>query len=160
MNTIPDSLLYLQYDIEGLIKELEIRHQELKPSEIDEICTAIQSVLSNDFSGIWNAHKGTILCRGAGNGQIVCSPIVLAYAKESPRLRHEFSLLRAVESIVHVYKNCTGITRFGVLLTDVWRPSNFKFNEYDLRTFAQNGIKTIPILINGQSLRCVHFPWE
>jgi len=160
MNAITEQRIFFDYDCAALHRELRDLRAELANHEIDQIVSALRSALSAD--GPYYNDDGTsgILSRGAGKTQIVCLPLVVAIAKEVPSLKREFTLTGAIRALTSTYAKCRAMTSIGVLVTDVWRPSNLKHHEYDLRTAENSGIRTVPILINGRSLKPVKFPWE
>jgi hypothetical protein len=160
MNAITEPHMFFDYDTRHLYRELREMRSELQDHEIDQIVASLQSALSADGPYYDTAGSSGILSRGGGSGQGACVPLVIAVAREAPCLRREFTLNGAIKALTSTYLKCHGMTSIGVLVTDVWRPSNLKNHEYDLRTAQNHGIKTIPIMINGRSLKALKFPWE
>lgn len=160
MNAITEPRLFFDYDLTVLEKDLREMRQDLEDHEIWEISKAIRCALSPDGPYFSDHGTSALLSRGNGHDQTVCVPLVIANVREHPRLRREFTLHGAVRALLGVYRQCHGMTSVGVLLTDVWRPSNLKNHEYDLRTALQRGTKTVPLLISGRLIRAVKMPWE
>lgn len=160
MNAITEPRMFFDYDCASLYRELRDLRDELGNHEIDQIVSALRSALSADGPYYGDDGSSGILSRGAGKTPVTCLPLVVAIAREAPSLKREFTLTGAIRALTSTYAKCRGMTSIGVLVTDVWRPSNLKHHEYDLRTAVNSGIKTVPVLINGRSLKPVKFPWE
>ena len=160
MNAITEPRIFFDYDCTSLHRELRNLRDELADHEVDQIVSTLHSALSADGPYYDDDGSSGVLSRGAGKAQVVCLPLVVAIAREVPCNRREFTLTGAIRALTGAYSRCRGMTSIGVLVSDVWRPSNLKHHEYDLRTAQNQGIRTIPILINGRLLKAIKFPWE
>lgn len=160
MNAIAELRLFFEYELNGLETSLRAVRQDLEDHEIWTISSALRSALSSDGPYYSDSGQGGLLSRGSIQDRCVCVPLVIAIAREHPRLRREFTLEGAVRALLGVYKQCQGMTSIGVLVTDVWRPSNLKNHEYDIRTAQQAGTKTVPLLITGRLIQAAKMPWE
>jgi hypothetical protein len=160
MNAITEPRMFFDYDCASLHRELRDLRDELGGHEIDQIVSALHNALSADGPYYDDDGSSGVLSRGASKAQVVCLPLVIAIAREVPSNRREFTLTGAIQALTSTYSKCRGVTSIGVLITDVWRPSNLKNHEYDLRTARNNGIRTVPVLINGRLLKAIKFPWE
>jgi hypothetical protein len=145
---------------------------ELDNSTIDDIIKAVKAAIeSNDLSNgkdnggsaIGNGGPGpngiTVLTPD-GNFPAQCSRIVTVYAREQKNRVRAYSLKKALEALINYYSNCLPITKLGVVVTDVWRPSELFAVETALDFYEAKGIRTIIILKSNANLHLLNFPWR
>jgi hypothetical protein len=145
---------------------------ELDNSTIDDIIKAVKAAIeSNDLSNgkdnggssIGNAGPGpngiTVLTPD-GNFPAQCSRIVTVYAREQKNRVRAYSLKKALEALINYYSNCLPITKLGVVVTDIWRPSELFAFEPALDFYEAKGIRTIIILKSNGNLHLLNFPWR
>jgi hypothetical protein len=89
--------------------------------------------------------------------------IVMATDKSnrfSLRWDNTYSLNDALENLINYYTNCQSITKFGVLLTNVWSPSKLFSFSSQIEHFETRGIQSVVILISGNSALPISWPWR
>jgi hypothetical protein len=144
----------------------------LNNSTIDDIIEAVKAAIeSNDLSngkdngGSSNSKSGlapngiTVLTPD-GNFPAQCSRIVAIYAGEQKNRVRAYSLKKALEALIDYYSHCLPITKLGVVVTDVWRPSELFAFEPALDFYEAKGISTIIILKSNVNLHLLNFPWR
>jgi len=145
---------------------------ELDNSTIDDIMEAVKvAIESNDLSN-GKDNGGSSIGNGgpASNGITVltpddnfpaqCSRIVTVYAREQKNRVRAYSFKKALEALIDYYSHCLRITKLGVVVTDVWRPSELFAVETALDFYEAKGIPTIIILKSNANLHLLNFPWR
>ena len=92
-----------------------------------------------------------------------CFRNVMTFASDhsrfSPRWDNSYTLKKALESILTYYEACEQITKLGVLITNVWRPGELSAYKYRLDVFERKGIQSVAILLSGNSVLPIPWPW-
>jgi hypothetical protein len=142
-----------------------------KPT-IDDIIKAVKAAIEsndqsngkdNQSSSIGNGGltpNGITVLTPDGNFPPQCSRIVTVYAREQKNRVRAYSLKKALEALIDYYSHCLPITKLGVVVTDVWRPSELFTFEPALDFYEAKGIPTIIILKSNANLHLLNFPWR
>ena len=145
---------------------------ELDNSTIDDIIEAVKAAIEssdlsngkdNGGSSIGNggpAPNGITVLTPDGNFPAQCSRIVTVYAREQKNRVRAYSLKKALEVLIDYYSHCLRITKLGVVVTVVWRPSELFAVEAALDFYEAKGIPTIIILKSNANLHLLNFPWR
>ena len=149
-----------------------LRTTGLDNSTIDDIIEAVKAAIeSNDLGnrkdneGSSNgksgrAPNGITVLTPDGNSPAQCSRKVVVYAREQKNRVRAYSLKKALEALIDYYSHCLPITKLGVVVTDVWRPSELFTFEPALDFYEAKGIPTIIILKSNANLHLLNFPWR
>jgi hypothetical protein len=89
---------------------------------------------------------------------ISCQPLVGIRAAEKPLFGNYFTLKQAIDSLLAYYSRCSQIAKIGVIVTDVWRPSDINRFSFELDYWELNGVKTFFILFSGHNVHAVDRP--
>jgi hypothetical protein len=92
--------------------------------------------------------------------QTHCSDLVVVEAAERPLYGNYFTLRQSLEALANYYQSCQGIVRLGVVVSDVWRPSDLRQFEVPLEFFMCRGINTLFFLASGSSFSMIRAPWD
>ena len=145
---------------------------ELDNSTIDDIIKAVRAAIENNnaSNGKENgsssidddepALNGITVLTPKGNFPAQCSRIVTVYAREQKNRVVAYSFKKALEALIDYYSRCLRITKLGVIVTDVWRPSELFAVEAALDFYEAKGIRTIIILKSNANLHLLNFPWR
>ena len=71
-----------------------------------------------------------------------------------------FSLTIGLDNLINYYIKCQGITKLGLLITNVWRPGALFSYFPDIEGFENKGIQSVAILISGNSAIPMPWPWR
>jgi hypothetical protein len=89
-----------------------------------------------------------------------CTHGVLVPCSEIPRSRITFPLRRGLELLGRHLEACLSKTKIGIVLTDCYRPTDFKWNEYALRNAQQRGQYVVTVLRTKKKLAAINSPWD
>lgn len=163
---------------EELIHSLRI--SGLDKSTIDDVLKAVEAAINtehiadndlgvddesdedrNSSSVHNNNSKNDIsVLSSFGNSPAKCSRVVTVMAKEQKNRVKAYTLKKSLQVLTDYYSHCLPITKLGVVVTDVWRPSDLFIFEVPLDYFEAQGIKTIIILKSNRNLFPINFPWR
>ena len=139
---------------------------------IDDIIDAVKAAIQvdNAINGkakeSGSVHDGQSTSSGItvltpeGKIPAQCSHTVAVHAREQKNRARAYSLKKSLQALTDYYKACIGMTKLGVIVTDVWRPSELSAFEVALDFYDAKGIQTIIILKSNTSLHLVNFPWR
>ena len=127
--------------------------------ETDQVRNQKENVSSSSPNGKFPL-KGITVITLDGNIPSQCSRIVTVFAKEQKKRVKALTLKKALQSLTDYYTNCLPITKLGVLITDVWRPSEIWAFKGALDFYENNGIPTIIILKSNTNVYLLNFPWR
>jgi len=145
---------------------------ELVNSTIDDIIEAVKAAIESSDLSNGKDNGGNSIGKGGpalngitvltpdGNFLAQCSRIVTVYAREQKNRVRAYSLKKALEVLIDYYSHCLRITKLGVVVTDVWRPSELFAVETALDFYEAQGIPTIIILKSNANLHLLNFPWR
>lgn len=100
-----------------------------------------------------------------GNNHCVCSRNILTIGADKStfyqqRWKHAQTLEQANIHLLDYYEKCKNITRLGVLLTDVWRPSVLSRWADVIEMYENQGIQSVALLYSGQQITPITWPWR
>jgi len=131
-------------------------------SSIAEIIQKIQNANPQDVSismpdwVILNPH-------GSPNNACMKNAMVMASDKSNRfpfRWENAYSLEQALENLINYYESCQVITKLGLLVTNVWSPSRLFASAAPIEYFEGKGIQSVAILISGNSVHPITWPWR
>ncbi len=104
-----------------------------------------------------------ILPNGVSSG--VCSKNILAIGADKStffkqRWKNAYPFEKACVYLLDYYKKCQNITKLGVLLTDVWRPSVLSRWGEVYEHFENQGIQSVALLYSGSQITPIRWPWR
>lgn len=141
-------------------------------STIVDIIEAVKAAIESNNSSNGNVNAGSSIGNGSqaqssitvltpnGNFPAQCSRIVTVYAREQKNRVKAYSLKKGLEALIDYYSHCLRITKLGVVVTDVWRPSELFAAKTALDYYETKGISTIIILKSNANLYLLNFPWR
>jgi len=94
-----------------------------------------------------------------------CSKKILAIGGDKSnrykqRWKNVYSLEEASIYLLDYYECCKHITRLGVLLTDVWRPSTLIRWGHIYEMYESIGIQSVALLYSGHQITPIRWPWR
>lgn len=95
----------------------------------------------------------------------VCSRNILAIGGDKSsfykeRWKTAYSLEEASVYLLDYYERCKHITKLGVLLTDVWRPSTLSRWGHLYEMYETIGIQSVALLYSGHQITPIRWPWR
>lgn len=122
-------------------------------------CTSIDK-----FSSTSELREWAVLSPEA-QSKVVCSRNVLVKASDKSNrylfdMANSYKLKAAVENLLNYYQNCQHITQLGILLTNVWRPSELSLYASEIDAFESKGIQSVALIVSGSSLIPISWPWR
>jgi len=134
---------------------------ELDASLIDDIIRTVKETIgSSSIDDDESALSGITVLTPDGNFPVQCGRIVAVYAREQKNRVRAYSLKKALKALIDYYSHCLPITKLGVVVTDVWRPSELFTFEPALDFYEAKGTPTIIILKSNANLYLLNFPWR
>ena len=76
------------------------------------------------------------------------------------RWKNAVSLEDANIYLLDYYERCKHITKLGVLLTDVWRPSTLSRFSHIYGMYETMGIQSVALLYSGNQINPIRWPWR
>lgn len=100
-----------------------------------------------------------------GNSNGVCSRNILSIGGDrssfyKERWKTAYSLEEASVYLLDYYEHCKHITKLGVLLTDVWRPSTLSRWSHIYEMYETMGIQSVALLYSGHQITPIRWPWQ
>jgi len=100
-----------------------------------------------------------------GNSNGVCSRNILSVGGDrssfyKKRWKNVYTLEEASVYLLDYYKRCKHITKLGVLLTDVWRPSTLSRWGHIYEMYETMGIQSVALLYSGHQITPIRWPWR
>lgn len=150
---------------EGLRKQMF--DEEISNNDIDEIIdTIINTICIDSPIAINNTNKNpgyessvTILNNNKTKN-LACTKIVTIRAFGNTRRNKGYTFNDAIKTIGGYILGCLQITKFGIVVTDVWRPDDIEL-WYPLIEFVeQHGVKIVFVLKSGTNLYMIKAPWK
>ena len=95
----------------------------------------------------------------------ICSKNILSIGGDrnnfyKQRWKNVHSLDQASVFLLDYYECCKNITKLGVLLTDVWRPSTISRWGHIYEMYESMGIQSVALLYSGQQITPIRWPWR
>jgi hypothetical protein len=156
---------WLPAELGRLSRELTSRHG-FGSEAADELSTIVGAVLLNDWDpSHWDIEPPSFSGNGAWQllgtgGGAYCAKGAIIRCAESTKKRNTLTLRSGLNVMGDHLEKCQRITQTGVMLTDIYRPTDFKWNEYSLRTAQQRGQYVITILKTAKTLNVMPCPWN
>uniref|UniRef100_UPI004047966D hypothetical protein n=1 Tax=Polynucleobacter sp. TaxID=2029855 RepID=UPI004047966D len=76
------------------------------------------------------------------------------------RWKNAYPLEQAYVYLLDYYEKCQNITKLGVLLTDVWRPSVLSRWGDLYEHYENQGIQSVALLYSGGQITPIRWPWR
>lgn len=100
-----------------------------------------------------------------GTSNLVCSRNIMAIGADKStffqqRLKNAYTLEQANIYLLDYYEKCKNVTKLGVLLTDVWRPSVLSRWADVFEMYESLGIQSVALLYSGQQITPIRWPWR
>jgi len=100
-----------------------------------------------------------------GNSTGLCSRNVLSIGGDrssfyKQRWKNVYTLEEASVYLLDYYERCKHITKLGVLLTDVWRPSTLSRWSHVYEMYETIGIQSVALLYSGHQIIPIRWPWR
>jgi len=100
-----------------------------------------------------------------GNSNGMCSRNILSIGGDrssfyKQRWKNVYSLEEASVYLLDYYERCKHITKLGVLLTDVWRPSTLSRWGHLYEMYETMGIQSVALLYSGHQITPIRWPWR
>jgi len=135
---------------------------ELSILDIFEI---LQSISNPDFNQSENFITDWSILNKNGSSNTACMKNVITLTSDISnrfplKWNNAFSLTNGLDSLINYYTKCLGITKLGLLVTNVWRPGELFSYCPDIESFENKGIQSVAILISGNSVLPISWPWR
>ena len=149
-------------DIKSIKSQLESQvgrgELGLLPEEVESLSRIIESSLNHTKK---TGSNGDIsILRPDGSPLSACTKFVGVPVAEKGRYYNSHTLKSGCDALLDYYQHCQGIVVMGVVVTDIWRPSNINQLEIPIQIFESFGIKTIFVLTSGQSVTIIPPTWN
>jgi len=119
---------------------------------------------TNSERGSFSTPDWVVLSpHGTANNACMKSVMVMASDKSNRfplKWNDAYSLNNALENLINYYQNCHKITKLGVLVTNVWSPSKLFSFSPQIEYFEARGIQSVVILISGNAVLPISWPWR
>jgi len=136
-----------EMNIEQIKAQAVSLDEDLSTEEIESLSRIAESSLNNTST---SANDNITILRPDGQPLEACTKVVVVPIAEKGKYHKSHTLKSGLDSLLSYYNHCQGIVKMGVVLTDIWRPSNINEVEIPLQHFEHKGIKTIFILTSGK----------
>lgn len=130
-----------------------------------KIAETIQEIPSTSTEGGSVSMPDWVVLNPRGTATNACMTNVMVLASDKSnrftlRWDDAYSLNDALQNLVNYYSNCQGITNLGVLVTNTWSPSKLFSFASQVEHFETKGIQSVAILISGNSVLPIAWPWR
>ena len=147
-------------------QSIKLAYPELTPnnqSELNKLLEDLRGFPNTKDSKVENPNWPTISPDGNSSG--ICSRNVLAIGGDKnnfykQRRKNVYSLEEASVYLLDYYERCKRITKLGVLLTDVWRPSTLSRWGHIYEMYETMGIQSVALLYSGHRITPIRWPWR
>lgn len=100
-----------------------------------------------------------------GNSTGLCNRNILSIGGDrssfyKQRWKNVYTLDEASVYLLDYYERCKYITKLGVLLTDVWRPSTLNRWGHIYEMYETIGIQSVALLYSGHQIIPIRWPWR
>ena len=159
-----------QVDLKGMIAQLKALHQSLTDEDLKALADLLERLSSQDsiysvfrdfkFSSEAGGDWAVIIPDAKPGAKSACHRNIVAFAKQKGGYQG-ITLNKALKDLVAYYRQCAGVVRLGVLVTDVWRPDDISKFQGDLEgALFQHHINTVPIIWSGRRQFPIVWPWQ
>ena len=147
----------LEINIEHIKAQAVLLDSDFSPDELEALSQIVENILNKTTT---SSNKSITILRPDGQPLGACSKFVGVPIAENGKYHKCHTLKSGLDSLLSYYHHCHGIVKMGVVLTDIWRPSNINQAEMALQYYDFHGIKTIFILTTGKNLSIIQPPWN
>ena len=123
---------------------------------INRILHAIDVENCSDINDERNSHGSVSVIRPkknfTNNIYSYCSETVIALSSERGKWDGSFTFSQSIDALINYYLSCVNLVNLGIVVTNVWRPSEFERIHMNRSLFKQNNINTIFILSCGYEM--------
>lgn len=154
MNQFPSSTLIQAYP------NLTVANQ-------NELVTLLESfqMIAVDHGFFPNAASDWPMISPKRDSNGVCSRNILSIGGDRSsfyklRWKNVYTLEEASVYLLDYYEHCKHITKLGVLLTDVWRPSTLSRWGHIYEMYETMGIQSVALLYSGHQITPIRWPWR
>jgi hypothetical protein len=153
----------------SLFKELlSDAYPELSAENIDALLDIFEKIppsVPEGTVGDSSALPDWVVLNPKAQSNAVCARNALVTASDKSNRFHlgwknSFTLKKSVETLLNYYQICQHTTKLGVVLTNVWRPSELSLYASDIEAFKSRGIQSIALILSGTSLLPISWPWR
>jgi hypothetical protein len=118
-----------------------------------------------DYGYPLSSDSGWPIITPNGNSPAVCSRNILAIGADKStfykqRWKNAYPLEQSYVYLLDYFEKCKNITKLGVLLTDVWRPSVLCRWSNLYEHYENQGIQSVALLCSGQQITPIRWPWR
>ena len=152
---------------------------QLPPSALTQAYPSLTVTNHNELATLLESLQMTVVDHGAfpcaasdwpmispkGNSNGVCSRNILSIGGDrssfyKQRWKNVYTLEEASVYLLDYYERCKHITKLGVLLTDVWRPSTLSRWSHIYEMYETMGIQSVALLYSGHQITPIRWPWR
>jgi len=116
--------------------------------------------MSPDWDETISNGAWSMLRPSSANRLDSCTHGFLVTCSELPRGRISYPLRKGLELLGRHLEHCQHQSKIGIALTDAYKPTDYKWNEYALRSAQQRGQCVMTILKTEKSLKVMPCPWN
>jgi len=150
-----------QIDIQNIKSQLESQVGRGELGLLSEEVEILSRIIESSLNRTKTASNGDIsILRPDGSPLIACTKFVAVPAAEKGSYHNSYTLKAGCDALLNYYQHCQGIVVMGVVVTDIWRPSNINELEIPIQIFELLGIKTIFVLTSGHSVTIIPPTWK
>jgi hypothetical protein len=142
-------------------------YPNLTPTNHKELVTLLESLHMTviDQGSFPSAASDWPIISPKGNSNSVCNRNVLSIGGDKSsfykqRWQNVYTLEEASVYLLDYYERCKHITKLGVLLTDVWRPSTLSRWSHIYEMYETMGIQSVALLYSGHQITPIRWPWR
>jgi len=131
---------------------------------LDNLLQRLNPEALNDGKQI-ELTNGWPIISPTGNSNGMCNRNILSIGGDKSsfykqRWKNVYSLEEASLYLLDYYERCKHITKLGVLLTDVWRPSTLCRWSHIYEMYETTGIQSVALLYSGHQITPIRWPWR
>jgi hypothetical protein len=150
-----------QIDIQNIKSQLESQVDRNGLGLLSEEVEILSRIIESSLNLTQTVSHGDIsILRPDGSPLSACTKFVAVPAAEKGIYHNSYTLKAGCDALLNYYQHCQGIVEMGVVVTDIWRPSNINELEIPIQIFETIGIKTIFVLTSGQSVTIIPPTWK
>ena len=142
-------------------------YPNLTPANLNELATLLERLhmTAVDHGLFPNTASDWPIISPKGNSNSVCNRNVLSIGGDKSsfykqRWKNVYTLEEASVYLLDYYERCKLITKLGVLLTDVWRPSTLSRWSHVYEMYETIGIQSVALLYSGHQITPIRWPWR
>lgn len=142
-------------------------YPNLTLANYNELATLLEKLYMTavDHGCFANATSDWPVISPKGNSNGACSRNILSIGGDrssfyKQRWKNVYTLEEASVYLLDYYERCKHITKLGVLLTDVWRPSTLSRWSHVFEKYETIGIQSVALLYSGHQISPIRWPWR